>query len=78
MRHYHKVKGEQVITLQVARHLKPKIINAITGQLFCRQHKSNFFERQRLITLMMKIKFNLLKILPMNLLNVKHQGKNLT
>ena len=38
--------------------------------------KLNFCQRQRLIALIMKIKFNLLQILTMNSLNVKHQGKS--
>ena len=32
-----KVKGEQVITLQMAQQLKTKNINVVSGQLFCRQ-----------------------------------------
>ena len=36
MRHCHKVKVEQVITLQMAQQLKTKNINVIPGQLFCR------------------------------------------
>ena len=34
MNHYHKVKGEQVITLQMAQKLKAKNINVVAGQLF--------------------------------------------
>ena len=37
MKHRRKVKGEQVITLQMAQQLKTKNINVILGQLFCRQ-----------------------------------------
>ena len=40
--HYCKVKGEQVITLQIAQQLKTKDINAVPGQSFCRQYKLNF------------------------------------
>ena len=40
MKHCHKVKGEQVITLQMAQQLKPKYINVVPGQLFCRQCKA--------------------------------------
>ena len=36
MKHHRKVKGEQVITLQMAQQLKPKNIIVVTGQLFCR------------------------------------------
>ena len=42
MKHCHKVKGQQVITLQMAQQLKTKNINIVPGQLFCRQCKSNF------------------------------------
>ena len=42
MKHCHKVKGQQVITLQMAQQLKTKNINVVPGQLFCRQCKSNF------------------------------------
>ena len=35
-----KVKGEQVITLQMAQQLKTKNINVVPGQLFCRQCKA--------------------------------------
>ena len=37
-----KVKGEQVITLQMAQQLKTKNINVVPGQLFCRQCKTKF------------------------------------
>ena len=33
-----KVKGEQVIILQMAQKLKSKNINVVPGQLFCRQY----------------------------------------
>ena len=36
MNHYQKVKGEQVITLQMAQQLKTKNINVVPGQLFYR------------------------------------------
>ena len=38
-----QVKGEQVITLQLAQQLKTKNINVLPGQLFCRQYKAKFF-----------------------------------
>ena len=37
-----KVKGEQVITLKMAQHLKTKSTSAVPGQLFCRQCKAIF------------------------------------
>ena len=37
-----KLKGEQVITLQMVQHLKIKNINVAPGQLFCRQFKAKF------------------------------------
>ena len=40
MKHHRKVKGEQMITLQMAQQLKPKNINVIQRQLFCRQFKA--------------------------------------
>ena len=42
MKHPRKVKGEQVITLQIAQQLKTKIINVVQGQLFCRQCTAKF------------------------------------
>ena len=42
MKHCCKVKGEQVITLQMAQHLKTKNINVVPGQLFCHQCKAKF------------------------------------
>ena len=39
MKHRRKVKGEQVITLQMAQQLKTKIINVVPGQLF--RHQCN-------------------------------------
>ena len=40
MKYRHKVKGEQVITLQMAQQLKTKGINVVTGQLFYCQCKA--------------------------------------
>ena len=60
MKHRHKVKGEQVITLQMAQQLKTKNINVVPGQLFCRQCKAKF----------------LLQTLTMDSLNVKHRGNS--
>ena len=37
-----KVKGEQVITLQMAQQLKTKNINVLPGQLFYHQCKAKF------------------------------------
>ena len=42
MKHCCKVKGEQVITLQMAQQLKTKNINVVPGQLFCRKRKATF------------------------------------
>ena len=42
IKHCRKVKGEQVITLQMAQQLKTKNINVVPGQLFCRQCKAKF------------------------------------
>ena len=42
MKYCRKVKGEQVITLQMAQQLKTKNINVVPGQLFCRQCKAKF------------------------------------
>ena len=41
-KHCHKVKGEQVFTLQMAQQLKTKNINVVPGPLFCRQCKAKF------------------------------------
>ena len=37
-----KIKGEQVITLQMAQQRKTKNINVVPGQLFCGQCKAKF------------------------------------
>ena len=42
MKHCGKVKGGQVITLQIAQQLKTKIINVVQGQLLCRQCTAKF------------------------------------
>ena len=42
MKHHYKVKGEQVITLQMAQQLKTKNNNVVPGQLFCCQCKAKF------------------------------------
>ena len=71
-----EVKGKQVITLQMAQQLKAKNIDVVPAQLFCRQCKATFFFRDIRTVSMIKIKFNLLQILIINSLNVKHQGKS--
>ena len=40
MKYCCKVKGEQVITLQLVQELKTKNINVVPGKLFCRQCKA--------------------------------------
>ena len=40
MKHRRKVKGEQVIILQMAQQLKTKNTNVVLGKLFCRQCKA--------------------------------------
>ena len=42
MKHHRKVKGEELITLQIAQYLKTKNINVVPGQLFFRQCKAKF------------------------------------
>ena len=42
MKHRHKVKGEQIITLQISQQQKTKNIIVIPGQLFSRQCKGKF------------------------------------
>ena len=37
MKHSRNVKGEQVVTLQMAQQLKTKNINVVPGQLSCCQ-----------------------------------------
>ena len=41
-KHSRKVKGEQVIILQMDQKLKSKNIRDVSGQLFCRQCKDKF------------------------------------
>ena len=38
---HRKVKGEHVITIQMAHQLKTKNINVVPEQLFCRQCKAS-------------------------------------
>ena len=42
MKYRRKVKGEQVITLQMAQQLKTKNTNVVPGQLSCGQCKAKF------------------------------------
>ena len=42
MKHHRKVKGEQVIILQMDQKLKTKHISHVSGQLFCCQCKDKF------------------------------------
>ena len=42
MKYFRKVKGEQMITFQMAQQLKNKNINVVPGRLFCRQCKAKF------------------------------------
>ena len=42
MKYRWKVKGEQVITLQMAQQLKTKNINVVAGHLFCCSVKLSF------------------------------------
>ena len=42
VKHCRKVKGEQIIILQMVQQLKAKSINDVTGQLFCCQCKAKF------------------------------------
>ena len=42
MKQCRKVKGEQVIILQMDQQLKTKNINDVSGQLFCCQCKGKF------------------------------------
>ena len=42
MKHHRKVKGEQVIILQMDQKLKTKNISDVSGQLFCCQCKDKF------------------------------------
>ena len=42
MKHRRKVKGEQVIILQMDQKLKPKNISDVSEQLFCCQCKYKF------------------------------------
>ena len=42
MKHRRKVKGEQVIILEMDQQLKPKNISDVPGQLFCCQCKYKF------------------------------------
>ena len=42
MKHRCKVKGEQVIFLQITQQLKTKNVNVLPAQLFCCQCKAKF------------------------------------
>ena len=39
---HRNIKGEQMITLQMALQLKTKNISVVSGQLACRQRKAKF------------------------------------
>ena len=41
-KHRHKVKGEQVITLQMDQQLSSENINIVPGQLFSCRYKAKF------------------------------------
>ena len=57
MKYSRKVKGEQVITLQMTQQLKTKNINVVPGQLSCRHCQVKFL-LNRLTVLLIKINFN--------------------
>ena len=59
----------------MAQQLKTKNIKIVPGQLFCRQCKTKLL-LEKLTVLMIKINLNLLQILTMNSVNIKHQGKS--
>ena len=42
LKHFRKVKGEQVIILQMDQQLTTKNITYVPGQLFCCQYKDKF------------------------------------
>ena len=42
MKHRRKIKGKQVITLQMTQQLKSKNCNAVPERPFCRQCKATF------------------------------------
>ena len=42
MKHHRRVKGEQVLILQMDQQLKTKNSSDVTGQLFCCQCKDKF------------------------------------
>ena len=42
IKHRCKVKGEEVINLQIVQQLKTKNINVLPAQLFCRRSKAKF------------------------------------
>ena len=42
MKHHHKVKGEQVLMVQMDQQLKTKNISDVSKQLFCCQCKDKF------------------------------------
>ena len=46
MKHCCNVKGQQVIIFQMDHQLKTKNITDVSEQLFCRQCKDNFCQRQ--------------------------------
>ena len=42
MKHRRKIKGKQVVTLQMAQQLKTENINVVLGQLFCHQCQAKY------------------------------------
>ena len=49
MKHRRRVKGEQVITLQMAQQLKTKNVNVVPIQLFCCQCKAKYLRQTHCI-----------------------------
>ena len=74
-KHRHKVIVKQVITLQMAQHLKTKHINVIPGHLFCCKSKAKFLSEKETHCIDDKDKVQSSTDTD-NSLNVKHQRKS--
>ena len=71
MKHRREVKSKQVLIIQMNQQLKTKNISDVSGRLFCCQCEINFCYRQPKC-IDDQDKFQSVKILTMNSLNVKH------
>ena len=69
------IKGELVITLEIAKQLKVKNINVIPGKLFCCQCNTKYVEMEENEKLIMFMRTEMIQLMR-NTMNVKLPRKN--